>query len=382
VTDVTSYAEKKNFLPTAEDDKITHSVSFFHVVMEIRGRVAMSVPYGDPQKPGPASVFDPSPTEVSFTSCAIQPAVENKLCPSVSFSNLNLSLIKCKVRLGAWFVEGVVGNQIPVPMTCERVGITIRHCDLVEGKIKMEAISCLEMDDCWSMCFPMQLTGQSKADIQACQFVNAGDIRFHGSRDAITVHKSSSVDVTDCQFEAYGIALCVKHRHTSLSAVRNVFKVCNTVALASTLCRIEMIENIGKGSGCLLVAIEKAESKLIGNDGDFKPDDYVQVDEETEDPIGDVEEVSVIPQEEVRGRQRARQAANICFGKSCNHCAVIEGATTDEELRRRNGFAPDVPVFPDALITCTNCQHARYCSPACLEQDAVDHAFVCQQRAN
>ena len=71
--------------------------------------------------------------------------------------------------------------------------------------------------------------------------------------------------MTDCQFEAFGIAFNAKHRGTFISAMKNVFKVCNTAAVASTLSCVEMVENQGRGSKYLLVALEMAQSKCVAH---------------------------------------------------------------------------------------------------------------------
>ena len=97
-----------------------------------------------------------------------------------------MSLIKCKIWLRTWFSEG-------------------------DGKIKTKARTQLAMEDCWALCFPVYLIGSSVAEFKSCQFVYAADICFQGSRDAINAQKESNAFVTDCQFEAFGIAFNAKH---------------------------------------------------------------------------------------------------------------------------------------------------------------------------
>ena len=372
--DEASTATKSHFLPQTGGG-LKLSLCFSYVVAEFGGHTVFKSPFA-------ASVDDPNlfsgtiATDIAFASCTIQTALDRTLRPALSFANVHLDMTKCKIRLGTWFVEGVVGNQVPVTIDCEAVAADIHHCDLVEGKIKCSARSRLAMDDCWSLCFPLQMSGGSTADVRSSQFVNAGDIRFQGSRDAITSHKGSAATVTECQFEAFGIALCAKHRRTSVVAVRNVFKSCNTVALASMLSRVEMSENEGKGSKCLLVAVEKATSKLSGNKGDFTSEDLVQVDEDTEDPEGDVEEVTVI----ARRPRVKRQTSGLNSSRVCAHCSVAEKAMTCEELRLRNGFLPETEMSPDQFFSCPICPEAFYCSSVCQTEDIDDHAFVCHKK--
>ena len=131
--DVASLASETCFMPrTTGASPIVLTLS--HVLVELSGKTVFQTPYASSQ--GALSAAKPETSNVAFVSCAIQTAMDNKLCPSVSFVNVGLSLIKCKIRLGTWFSEGVVGNQIPVLFGLERVVAVIRHCDLVEGKIK------------------------------------------------------------------------------------------------------------------------------------------------------------------------------------------------------------------------------------------------------